>query len=53
MRTHIRVADIEDSIERAAKLGATVALGPTEMPGRGMIAIYLVGGIEQGIWQVE
>ena len=52
VRTYIRVADIESSIERAVELGATVALGPTEIPGRGMIAIYLYGGIEQGIWQV-
>ena len=53
VRTYIRVADIESSIERAVELGATVALGPTEIPGRGMIAIYLYGGIEQGIWQVQ
>ena len=51
-RTYVRVADIEASIEKAAELGATVLLGPTEIPGRGMIAIYLFGGIEQGIWQV-
>ncbi len=52
VRTYIRVADIESSIETAAELGATVALGPTEIAGRGMIAIYQCGGIEQGIWQV-
>jgi predicted enzyme related to lactoylglutathione lyase len=53
VRTYIRVDNIESSIERAVKLGATVALGATEIPGRGMIAIYLYGGIEQGIWQVQ
>ncbi len=52
VRTYVRVADIESSIEKAAELGATVALGATEIPGRGTIAIYLYGGIEQGIWQV-
>lgn len=52
VRTYVRVADIESSIETAANLGATVALAPTEIPGRGKIAIYLLGGIEQGIWQV-
>jgi predicted enzyme related to lactoylglutathione lyase len=52
VRTYVRVDDIESSIERAVKLGAIVALGATEIPGRGMIAIYLYGGIEQGIWQL-
>ena len=51
-RSYVRVADIEVSTDQAAKLGATVLLGPTEISGRGMIAIYLHGGIEQGIWQV-
>ncbi|MFT7665372.1 MAG: putative enzyme related to lactoylglutathione lyase [Planctomycetota bacterium] len=54
VRTYIRAADIEASVERAVELGATVALGPTEIvdEGRGMIVIDLNGGIEQGIWQV-
>lgn len=52
VRTYLRVDDIKSSVERAEKLGATVALGATELPGRGTIAIYLLGGIEQGIWQV-
>ena len=52
VRTYIRVADVNSSIQRAAELGATVALEPTEISGHGMIAIYLYGGIEQGIWQV-
>ena len=53
VRIYVRVSDIEASVEMAVKLGATVALGPTEIPGRGMIAIYMHGGIEHGIWQVE
>lgn len=53
VRTYIRVDDIETSVETAVTLGATVALGATEIPGHGMIAIYLLGGIEQGIWQVQ
>lgn len=53
VRIYVRVSDIESSVEMAVKLGAAVALGPTEIPGRGMIAIYLHGGIEHGIWQVD
>ncbi len=52
VRTYIRVADIQYSLQRAVELGATVALEPTEISGRGIIAIYRYGGIEQGIWQV-
>ena len=53
VRAYIRVANIESSTEEAAKLGAEVLLGPMEIPGRGMIAIFKYGGIEQGIWQVQ
>ncbi len=53
VRTYVRVADVEASTKRAEQLGATVALGPTELPGRGRIAIYLICGIEQGIWQTD
>lgn len=52
VRTYIRVTDISTSIQRTAELGATVALDPVEIAGRGKIAIYLYGGIEQGLWQV-
>ena len=51
VRTYIRVADIEFAVQRAVALGAKAALEPTEIPGRGRIAIYLYGGIEQGLWQ--
>ncbi len=36
----------------APELGATIALEPMEIPGRGQVAIYFLGGIEQGLWQV-
>lgn len=52
VRTYLRVADIDQAVETAAKLGAMIALGSTEIPGRGKIAIYIHGGIEQGIWQL-
>lgn len=52
VRTYLRVADVDTAVKRAAQLEATVALEPTEIPGRGKVAIYLVGGIEQGLWEV-
>ena len=52
VRTYLRVADIEAAVREAAQLGAKIALEPMEIPGHGTIAIYLYGGIEQGLWQV-
>ena len=52
VRTYLRVKDIERAAKAAQELGAKVALEPTELPGQGRIAIYLLGGIEQGLWQL-
>ncbi len=52
VRTYLRVADVEAATTRASDLGAKIALPPTELPGRGRIAIYFIGGVQQGIWQV-
>ncbi len=52
VRTYLRVTDVEASAQKAAQLGAIIALEPTEIPGHGRIAIYIHGGIEQGLWQV-
>lgn len=52
VRTYLRVADIDAAVKRAAQLGATVALEPMDIPGRGKVAIYFLGGIEQGLWQL-
>lgn len=47
-----QVADIDAAVKNAAESGATIALEPMEIPGRGRVAIYSLGGIEQGLWQV-
>ncbi len=52
VRTYLRVIDIEGAVQKAAKLGAKIALEPMEIPGHGKIAIYLYAGIERGLWQV-
>jgi predicted enzyme related to lactoylglutathione lyase len=52
VRTYLRVTDIVTAVHEAAQLGAKIALEPTEIPGRGKIAIYQHGGVEQGLWQV-
>ena len=52
VRTYVRVTDIKATVQQAAQLGARILLERMEIPGRGIIAIYLHGGIEHGIWQV-
>lgn len=52
VRTYIRVLDVEAAVQKAVDLGATLALDATELPGQGTIAIFLIGGVEQGLWQL-
>ena len=52
VRTYLRVLDIDAAVSQAAAAGAEVALPPTELPGHGNIAIYILGGIQQGVWQL-
>ena len=51
VRTYLRVADVERAVQEISQLGGEIALEPTELPGHGRIAIYLYGGIQQGVWQ--
>jgi uncharacterized protein len=52
VRTYLRVADIDLAASRLETLGATFGLPPTAFPPYGKLAIYFIGGIEQGLWQV-
>lgn len=52
VRTYVRVTDIEITVQRVSQLGAKILLERMEIPGHGIIAIYLHGGIEHGIWQI-
>jgi predicted enzyme related to lactoylglutathione lyase len=52
VRPYVLVKDIETSVAAAAKGGATVAMGATEIPGYGRFAIVIHGGIESGLWQL-
>ena len=51
VRPYLLVDDIEAAVENAVAAGATVAMGPTPLEGRGTFAIYFLGGIEHGLWQ--
>ena len=34
------------------ELGAKVAIGPMKIPGQGTFAIYVLGGIDHGLWKL-
>jgi predicted enzyme related to lactoylglutathione lyase len=52
VRPYVLVGDIEAAAEVAKRAGAEVALPPTEIPGQGTFSIYILGGIEHGLWQL-
>jgi len=51
VRPYWLVDDIEASITAAVEAGGEVAHPPMEIPGHGMFAIYIQGGIHHGLWQ--
>lgn len=52
VRPYWLVDDIEQAVAKVAAEGAVIALPPTAMPGRGIFAIYLLGGNDHGLWQL-
>ena len=53
VRPYVLVDDIEAAVKAAEEAGAKVALPPMEIPGgQGTCSIYLLGGIEHGLWQL-
>lgn len=52
VRPYLLVGDIDAAVRAAEEAGAQVAVPPTEIPGQGTFSIYLLGGIEHGLWQL-
>ncbi|MFK8015456.1 MAG: VOC family protein [Gammaproteobacteria bacterium] len=52
VRPYWLVADIEKSVSAAVAAGAQIAHPPLEIPGRGTFAIYAVGDVHHGLWQL-
>lgn len=52
VRPYILVDDIEAAVQAAEMAGAEVAIPPMEIPGQGRFSIYILGGIEHGLWQL-
>lgn len=52
VRPYVLVDDIEAAFAAAVAAGAEVAHPPLEIPGEGTFAIYVLAGIEHGLWQL-
>ena len=52
VRPYWLVDDIESAVAAAVEAGAEVAHPPLEIPGRGLFAIYMLGGVHHGLWQL-
>ncbi|MEQ1830971.1 MAG: hypothetical protein ABL921_33805 [Pirellula sp.] len=51
-RAYALVEDIEATVAAASKAGAVIAVPPMKIEGHGQCAIYFLGGIEAGLWQL-
>lgn len=52
IRPYMQVGDIEAAITAAEEAGAQFAMKATAIPGQGQFAIYFLGGVQFGLWQV-
>ena len=52
VRPYLLVEDIEAAVDVARASGAEIAMTPTEIPGQGRFARYILGGIQHGLWQL-
>lgn len=51
VRPYVLVDDVADALKLAESAGGQVALPPMKIPGQGTIAIYVLGGVDHGLWQ--
>ena len=52
VRPYWLVDDIESALAAAVEAGGDVAHPPLEIPGHGTFAIYILGGVHHGLWQL-
>ncbi|MRX27245.1 VOC family protein [Kangiella sp. HZ709] len=52
VRPYLLVDDIEVAIAQAIDAGAQIAHPPLEISGYGHFAIYILGGVQHGLWQL-
>ena len=52
VRPYMLVDDIDAATRAAETAGAQFALTKTQIPGEGKFAIYFLGGIQHGLWEL-
>ncbi|MEM9024576.1 MAG: hydroxylase [Bacteroidota bacterium] len=52
VRPYVLVEDLDASIESAQAAGAEFAMLKTDIPGHGAFAIYFLGGVQHGLWEL-
>ncbi len=52
VRPYWLVDNIERAVADLEAAGATIAMPPMEIPGKGKFAIYILGSIDHGLWQL-
>ena|SRR5688572_4175677 len=52
VRPYVLVDDIEAALKAAESAGAKAAMRATKIPGQGEFAIYVLGGIDHGLWKL-
>lgn len=52
VRPYLHTDDIDAAVKAAEAAGAQIAIPPMEIPGQGRFAIYILGGIDHGLWQL-
>lgn len=48
---YVLVKDVKQAVKDAKGLGAKVIAEPMEVPGMGWLAVYLVHGVPNAVWQ--
>lgn len=51
-RPYFLTHTLQETVDALGKLGAEIALPYMKIEGQGEIAIYIVDGIEYGLWQI-
>lgn len=51
-RPYMLTDNIHAAVKAAEDAGAMIMHAPLEIPGQGIFAIYMLGGVEQALWQV-
>lgn len=52
VRPYWLVDDIDEAIESIEEQGAELIHAALEIPGRGKFAIYILAGVQNGLWQL-